>query len=109
MEWIVEINNFLGNFDNIIGSLGLIVAVIGIIVGIIGKKELTEAKRIVNKIENSNVNNSQFAKVIKNEGNDYINTKEIVKDLVEPKLENKPDIYMQDEKPESHKKGDIWI
>lgn len=88
MELVIKINNYLGNFDNIIGTLGLLIAIIGAIVGVIGKKQLSEAKKIVNNFKDSNVNNSQVAGTINNNGIGYKDTVDIAASVTEEKLKD---------------------
>ena len=94
----------------------LIVAVIGIVVGCIGGKELQEANKLkiqigeLNaKIEKIEVNNSQMANTINNNGLGYRDTKELAEEIVEKKTKNKPDIFLSKEEPKDFKAGDIWM
>lgn len=102
--------------SDIIALGELIVAIIGIIVGLIGGKEIKEANELkiqfrdlkakVKKIE---LNNSQIAQTINNNGMGYKDTKDLAEDVVKEKTKNKPDVICSKEEPENLKNGDIWI
>ena len=94
----------------------LAVAVIGIIVGCIGGKELKEANKLKIQIDELNakidkieINNSQMANTINNNGLGYRDTKELAEEIVDKKTKNKPDIFYAKEEPTHLKEGDIWI
>lgn len=102
--------------SDIIALGELIVAIIGIIVGLIGGKEIKEANELkiqfrdlkakVKKIE---LNNSQIAQTINNNGMGYKDTKDLAEDVVKEKTKNKPDVIYSKDEPENPKNGDIWI
>jgi hypothetical protein len=109
MELVIKINNYLGNFDNIIGTLGLLIAIIGAIVGVIGKKQLSEAKKIVNNFKDSNVNNSQVAGTINNNGIGYKDTADIAASVTEERLKDFHMTWNDSDNPQNIKKGDYQI
>ena len=78
----------------------LIVAIIGIIVGCIGGKELKEANELKiqfrdleTKIEKLEFNNSQFAKVINNNGIGIKEADYIANKVADEKAKSKSSIY----------------
>lgn len=90
-------------------SIGeLIVAVIEIITGVIVSKGVHEVKKVKNqigelyaKIDKIEINNSQMAQIINNnQGLDYVNTKQVVDDVIAPKMENVPKLYYQNAEPQ---------
>ena len=66
MGVLKELNTFLDDFDNIFGVLGIAIAIVGIIVGGIGIKLISKFK-----IVNSNIEKSQVANNIVNNGASY--------------------------------------
>ena len=88
---------------------------VGIIVGCIGGKELREAKKIKvkfrdieNKIEKLEINNSQIAQTINNNGIGVKDAEYIAEKKVDEKTKNKPDIIYSKDEPSGLKDGDIW-
>lgn len=72
--------------------IDIVVAIIGIVVGCIGGQQLKEANRLKiqfrdlkNKIEKIEVNNSQVAQTINNNGMGYKDTKELAESVVAEK------------------------
>lgn len=99
-----------------IGVGELVIGIIGIIVGCIGSKELKEANKLkiqfrdLNaKIDKIEVNNSQVAQTINNNGLGLRDTEEVATRIVDEKTKNKPDVVMSKEEPQGLKEGDIWI
>ncbi len=94
----------------------LLVGVVGIILSIIGGKELHEANKLkiqfrdLNaKIDKIEVNNSQVAQTINNNGLGLRDTEEVATRIVDEKTKNKPDVVVSKEEPQGLKEGDIWI
>ena len=94
----------------------LLVAIIGIVVGCIGGKELHEANKIKvqfsdlnTKIKKIEVNASQVAKIINNNGLGVKDTEYLAGKIVDEKIKNKPDVIVSKEKPKELKSGDIWV
>lgn len=113
---LVQINKVLGNYDNIIGVMGVVVAIIGIIVGCCGKKQLKAANELKiqvgelkAEVEKLEISDSQFAKVINNNGIDLKDADYLVNKTVNEKSRNKPDVIYSDEEPHSQKNGDVWM
>ena len=93
----------------------LLVAIIGIVVGCIGGKELHEANKIklkfsdLNaKIEKIEVNASQVAETINNNGLDAKDTEYLAGKIVDEKIKNKPDIFLSEKEPEESESC-IWF
>ncbi len=94
----------------------LVVAIIGIIVGCIGGKELSEANKIKiklgdieAKIGNLEINNSQIASIINNNGIGIKDAEYVAEKVVDKKTENKPDMFYSEEVPEDAKQMSVWI
>lgn len=94
----------------------LLIAIIGVVVGFIGTKELHEANKIkikfndLNaKIEKIEVNNSQMANTINNNGIGLKDAEYVADKIVEEKTKNKPDIFFSRTEPENAKEGSIWF
>lgn len=94
----------------------LLVAVIGIIVGCIGGKELKEANNIKirlgdieTKIEKIDINNSQVANTINNNGVGVKDVEYVAEKIVDEKTKHKPNVYCSKEEPEGLKAGDFWL
>ena len=109
MQMIISIKDFLGNFNNIVGTLGLVIAIIGIVVGVIGKKQLAEAKKIVNNFKDSNVSNSQVAGTINNNGIGAKDTIDLATMVTDEKLKNHHVIWTEKDNPQDVKNGDYMI
>lgn len=96
--------------------IGVIVAIIGIIVGQKGKKALEEVNEIKikfgdieTKIKNLEINNSQIASIINNNGIGIKDAEYIAEKVVDKKTENKPDMFYSEEVPEDAKQFSGWI
>ena len=94
----------------------LLVGVIGIVLSIIGGKELHESNKLKiqfrdlnEKIDKIEVNNSQVAQTINNNGLGLRDTEEVATRIVDEKTKNKPDVVVSKEEPQGLKDGDIWI
>lgn len=94
----------------------LLIAIIGIIVGCIGGKELHEANKIKvqfdnldAKIKKIEVNASQVAKIINNNGLGAKDTEYLAGKIVDEKIKNKPDVIISKEEPKELKPGGIWL
>lgn len=92
----------------------LLVAIIGIVVGCIGGKELHEANKIkvqfsdLNaKIKKIEVNDSQVAKIINNNGVGVKDTEYIADKIVDEKIKNKPGIIISEKEPKDP--NSLWI
>lgn len=106
------------NISDGIAIAELIVAFIGIIVGIIGGKELRAANEIKvqfrdlkTKIEKIELNNSQVANTINNNGIGVKDTEYLVKKVVDDKIEELPKVHYGYEEPGNSmgKDGDIYL
>jgi len=108
MEFLSELNTYLGDFDNIIGILGILIAIVGIIVGGIGAKELHESNKF--RINNSELNNSQVANnITNNNGLNAADTEYLANNIVEEKTKNKPDVILSEDEPVDGTKNDQWL
>lgn len=94
----------------------LVVAIIGIIIGCIGGKELKEANKIMvkvrdieTKIEKLEINSSQIANTINNNGIGVKDAEYVAERIVNEKTKNKPNIFISKEEPQNLQDGEIWF
>ena len=115
-----ELQKFFTTYEGTINGIVGILAILGFVGNIINfvinqcvqrraKKMSEKVAKIENNISNLEIQNAQIENVINNYGLSYEDTKNVAKDVVNKRVERKPDVYVQKDEPQNAETGSIWL